>query len=35
MRRELDELFIILNKYEDIDILVEGYIDSSGVEDYN
>ena len=31
----LTELAVILNKYEDTDILVEGHTDATGPEDYN
>jgi outer membrane protein OmpA-like peptidoglycan-associated protein len=31
----LDKLAVILNKYEDTDILIEGHTDSTGTEGYN
>ena len=31
----LDKLAVILNKYEDTDILIEGHTDATGPEDYN
>ena len=31
----LDKLALILNKYEDTDILIEGHTDATGSEDYN
>lgn len=34
-RQNLDELAVILNKYADTDVLIEGHTDSSGSEDYN
>jgi len=34
-RSELDELGVILNKYPDTHILLAGYTDSTGREDYN
>lgn len=34
-RRELEELAVILKKYEDTEILVEGHTDSTGAEEYN
>lgn len=34
-KKELDELAVILQKYDDTDILVEGHTDSTGSEDYN
>ncbi len=34
-KRELERLAVILNKYEDTNILLEGHTDSTGPEDYN
>ena len=34
-QQNLDELAVILNKYADTDILIEGHTDSSGSDDYN
>jgi outer membrane protein OmpA-like peptidoglycan-associated protein len=34
-RSSLTDLALILNKYEDTDILIEGHTDSTGPEDYN
>ena len=31
----LDKLAVILNKYEDTDILIEGHTDATGTEEYN
>ena len=31
----LDKLAVILNKYEDTDVLIEGHTDSTGSEEYN
>jgi outer membrane protein OmpA-like peptidoglycan-associated protein len=34
-KQELSELAVILNKYEDTNILLEGHTDSTGPEEYN
>jgi outer membrane protein OmpA-like peptidoglycan-associated protein len=34
-QKNLTDLAVILNKYEDTDILIEGHTDATGTEDYN
>ncbi|RME23290.1 MAG: OmpA family protein, partial [Candidatus Zixiibacteriota bacterium] len=34
-RENLDKLAVILNKYENTEILIEGHTDSTGPEEYN